>query len=220
MDDLAAWQRLLLWFSPAFPIGGFGWSGGLESAIAAGRVRDRLGMGHWLDGLLHAGGPRNDAILLAHAWRRHDDEAMLAELSELSLAFISAPSRRMESEQMGQAFSRSAETWRGLVPPPLPTPCPFPIALGAWAARGGIGLGESLAGWLGLAAQGQISVGIRLIPLGQSDGLALLADLEETITRLSRQYAQAGLDQLGGIAQAADMDALSHATLKTRVFRS
>src|SRR5688572_1374862 len=69
MSEPAALQRLLTWLSPAFPVGAFAWSAGLETAIAERRVVDAAGLRGWIEGLLAHGGLRTDAILLAQAHR-------------------------------------------------------------------------------------------------------------------------------------------------------
>ena len=69
MTEPAALQKLLTWLSPAFPVGAFAWSAGLESAIADRRVTDSAALQNWLEGVLAHGGLKTDAILLAHAWK-------------------------------------------------------------------------------------------------------------------------------------------------------
>lgn len=68
MSDAAALQKLLTWLSPAFPVGAFAWSAGLESAIAEKAVTDSAGLQNWIGGNLAHGGIRTDAILVAQAW--------------------------------------------------------------------------------------------------------------------------------------------------------
>ena len=86
MTGPAALQRLLTWLSPAFPVGAFAWSQGLETAIADGRVTDAMRLRDWIVGVLAHGALKTDAILLAHGHRGHADAAMLAELADLGLA--------------------------------------------------------------------------------------------------------------------------------------
>src|SRR5689334_11496461 len=49
---------LLLWLSPAFPVGAFAYSHGLEWAVAAGDITDAASLGGWLRDLLDFGAPR------------------------------------------------------------------------------------------------------------------------------------------------------------------
>ena len=90
MSDTAALQRLLTWLSPAFPVGSFAWSQGLETAIADGRVKIAADLKDWIGGSLAHGGLRTDAIILAHGWRAADEAAALQELADLALAVTAA----------------------------------------------------------------------------------------------------------------------------------
>ncbi|RYE73706.1 MAG: hypothetical protein EOP19_28995 [Hyphomicrobiales bacterium] len=69
MTEPAALQKLLTWLSPAFPVGAFAWSAGLESAIADRTLTDSAALQNWLEGTLAHGGLKTDAILLAQAWK-------------------------------------------------------------------------------------------------------------------------------------------------------
>ena len=59
--------ELMIWLSPAFPIGGFAYSQGLESAVAEGWVTDSATLGAWGQVTALHGALRNDLILLFSA---------------------------------------------------------------------------------------------------------------------------------------------------------
>jgi urease accessory protein len=220
MSEPAALQRLLTWLSPAFPVGGFAWSQGLETAIADGRIEDAAALRDWLAGLLAHGGPRTDAILLAHAHRAQADAARLAELADLCLALTPARERHAEAALTGEAFVTAARAWPSEVYSRLPQPCPYPIAVGAVASAQGIGLDAVLLGYLTAAVHTQISVAVRLVPLGQTAGLQVMAALEPQVAELAAAAASARLDDLGGIAYASEIAQMRHETLEPRIFRS
>lgn len=219
MTDAAALQKLFTWLSPAFPIGAFAWSAGLETAIAETLVTDSTSLTNWLDGILTHGGLRTDAILLAHAWRAPDSH-VLGDLTDLYLALLPAAERHSETLGLGAAFSRAAMAWPTDPAPRLPEPCPYPIAVGALAAAHAMPLTETLLAFLTTTVQGQISVAVRLVPLGQTAGLKVLAALEPAIAALAATAAIATLADLGGIAYAADIAQMRHETLEPRLFRS
>lgn len=220
MTDARALQRLLAWASPAFPVGAFAYSAGLETAIADGRVADAAAMRDWLEGSLAAGAARNDAILCALACRGHDDAARLGELADLCLALTPARQRHEELLVTGGAFLDAAKAWPDPVHDRLLRPCPYPVAFGAVAGAAGIGPGDTVLALLTANAQAQISVAVRLVPIGQTDGLAILAAVEPVIAALAPALAQAGEDDLGSASFAADIAAMKHETLSTRIFRS
>lgn len=220
MTDPSALQKLVTWLSPAFPVGAFAWSAGLETAIADGRVRDAARLTDWIEGALRHGGIRTDAILMAHAHRGHADAAALQELADLSLALTPARERWMETTVTGDSYVTATKLWPAGTLAILPSPCPYPIAVGAIAGAHGIGLSDTLLAWLTATVHGQVSVAVRLVPLGQSDGLRVMAALEPAIAALAGEAATAGLADIGGIAYAADIAQMRHETLEPRIFRS
>src|SRR5262245_21836419 len=56
--------RLMMWLSPAYPVGSYSYSHGLEWVVEAGMVRDAATLGGWIEDLLLHGAGRSDAILL------------------------------------------------------------------------------------------------------------------------------------------------------------
>ena len=220
MTDVVALQRLLTWLSPAFPVGAFAWSQGLETAIADGRIKTGSDLKTWLDGLIAHGGIKTDAIILAHAHRGHDDSGKLSELADLVLALTAAAERTLEATLTGDSFAIAARAWPSDVFARLPAPCPYPVAVGAIAGAQGIPLRDTLIGYLTAAIHSQVSVAVRLVPLGQTAGLQVMAGLEAPIAALVEAAASANLDAIGGIAYAADIAQMRHETLGTRVFRS
>lgn len=216
----AALQKLVTWLSPAFPVGAFAWSAGLETAIADGRVRDAEKLAEWIEGALRHGGIRTDAIFLAHAHRSFGDSAALAELADLSLALTASRERWMETTITGDSYVTATKAWPAETLAVLPSPCPYPIAVGAIAGAHEIGLRDTLLAWLTATVHGQVSVAVRLVPLGQSDGLRVMAGLEPAIALLADDAATAGLADIGGIAYAADIAQMRHETLEPRIFRS
>jgi len=213
-------QKLLTWLSPAFPVGAFAWSAGLETAIVRGLVTDRASTQDWITGALLHGGMRTDAILLAHAHTHHRDPAVLQDFADLCLALTPARERHAETTMTGSAFVTAGAAWSVEPQLALPNPCPYPIAVGAFAAAHGIGLLDTLLAFLTATVHGQVSVAVRLVPIGQTDGLAIMAALEPEIARLAALCQHATLDEIGSVAYGADIAQMQHETLPTRIFRS
>ncbi|WP_421759381.1 urease accessory protein UreF [Devosia sp.] len=219
MTEPQALQKLLTWLSPAFPVGAFAWSAGLETAIADRVVTDSTALENWLAGTLAHGGIRTDAILLAQA-HRTTSATELAELADLCLALTPARERLSETSTTGNSFVTATRAWPAEILERLPDPCPYPIAVGAIAAAHQIDLDDALLAYITAATHGQVSVAVRLVPLGQTDGLRVMAALEPTIAALARAAAIATLADLGSIAYAADIAQMRHETLEPRIFRS
>ena len=207
----------MAWLSPAFPTGAYAYSHGLEWAVAAGDVADPRDLLGWLDDLLRHGGGRNDVILLRQAYRAAAEPCRLAEIAELAAAIAPSRERRAETLDIGRAFVAAAAAWS---PSKLPDEIAYPVAVGALAARHDIPEDAAALGYLQAFAANLISAALRLIPLGQSAGLRVLAAIEPAILEVAATTREAGLDDIGGCAWRADLAAMRHETQYTRLFRS
>ena len=216
----AALQKLLTWLSPAFPVGAFAWSAGLETAIVDGRVHDRASAQDWIAGTLLHGGLKTDAILLAHAHAGHNDQARLTDLADLCLALAPARERHAETIATGNAFVLASAAWPTDRPLTLPKPCPYSVAVGALAGAHHIDTRDTLIAFLTATVHSQVSVAVRLVPIGQTDGLAIMAALEPQVAALADLCQHATLDDIGSVAYGADIAQMQHEPLPTRIFRS
>ena len=121
---------------------------------------------------------------------------------------------------IGTAFLAAARAWPSPLLDNLPANCPYPIAVGASAAANDIAIEDATIAFLSSAVQSQVSVAVRLIPLGQTAGLAVIAALEPHVTALAATAVAASLADIGSIAYATDITQMRHETLGTRIFRS
>jgi len=220
MGDNFALTRLMSWLSPAFPTGSFAYSAGLETAIAQGAVTNAGDTRDWIAANLAHGNARTDSILIAHAHRCHNDVIGLSGLAELAFALSTAAERSDEMTAMGQAFKRAASAWPQSETVPLPNPSPYPVTVGAISGAHGLPCLDVLTACLLANAQAQVSVAVRLVPIGQREGVKILAGLEKAIADAAGHAVQASLSDLGTIGYAADIAAMAHETLQTRLFRS
>ncbi len=218
MTEPAALLRLLTWLSPAFPTGGFAYSHGLEWTVEAGDVRDGTMLREWLVDVLAHGSGRTDAIVLRHAHRSWDDADALADLAALAAAAVPGRERRIEMLAQGAAFAASAAAWSGSAV--VARAPPYPVAVGALAGAHAIAEDDAALAYLHAVTSNLISAAVRLVPLGQSTGLAVLAALEPTLLAVARDTHTAGLDDIGGCTFRADIASIRHETQYTRLFRS
>ncbi len=218
--DTRALLRLMAWLSPAFPIGGFAWSGGLERAVEDRLVRNARGLEDWLSTVLQHGSLWNDAVLFCEAWRQADKQGPLSEVAALGLALAGSAERFNETLSLGKAFIAAASAWPHPVFERLPANVPFPVAVGAVAAGHGLPSAPALAAFLHAAVSQAVSAGIRLSVAGQAEGVAIIARLEARIEDLSLRAASTGLEDLGGAAVQAEIASLRHETQHSRLFRS
>lgn len=212
--------RLLTWMSPAFPLGAFSYSGGLESAVEDRRVVNAVDLRQWISLVLARGTFWNDAVLFSQAWNSHENADALADLVELAQALAGSAERCRETVLLGDAFRDAASAWPHDVFACLPKNTPYPVAVGAIAAAHDIALADALAAYLHSSVSQFVSAGIRLGVAGQKDGVAILAQLEAEIAAVAVRAAESTLDDLGSATILADTAAMRHETMGTRLFRS
>ena len=225
--EAAALFRLMTWLSPAFPVGAFSYSSGIEWAVEAGDVTDAASLRDWLAAMLTDGAGFCDAVLLARthcAVTAHDD-ARLRDIAELAAAFVPSRERQLETTTQGRAFidtARAAWSCDGLdeVIAGAGGPIVYPVAVGLVSAAHGIALQQALHAFLHAVVSNWISAGARLIPLGQTDSQRVLAQLEADVAATAGRALAATLDDLGSATFRADLASLRHETQYTRLFRS
>jgi urease accessory protein len=222
--------RLLTWLSPAFPVGSYSYSHGIEHAVEAGLVIDAAGLRTWIESILRYGSGRTDAILLGEAWRaeRNRDDERLGDVLAWAEAFRGTTELALESAAQGRAFLDGV---RAAWPHPrfdallrltehVERTLAYPVAVGVACAIGHIGEGVARLAYLQAFAANLVSAGVRLIPLGQSDGLRVLAGLETTVQAITDESAGLGVADLGTAAWMVDWCSARHETQYTRLFRS
>ncbi len=215
-----ALQKLLQWFSPAYPVGAFSFSHGLEWAVEAGLVTDRDSLVDWLADVLRHGAGRSDAVLLAHAFAAADDSAALAEIAALATALPATAELHLETAMQGDAFARVTEAVWPSLPLGLGADPPYPIAVGVAAARHGLPLPLALSAYLHALTANLVSAGVRIVPLGQSDGQRALAALVPVIEDVAARAPGVPLDDLGTATVTVDWCSMRHERQYTRLFRS
>ena len=220
-----ALYRLMAWLSPAYPVGAFSYSSGIEWTVESGDIKDAGTLKDWLATMLSDGGGFCDAVLFAHAHRAVEDEGELRDIAELAAALAPSKERHLETTAQGNAFveatraawpcaalDRLKQSWDG--------PIAYPVAVAVAAAGHDIPLGAALAAFLQALVANWVSAGVRLVPLGQTDGQRVLAALEPVVAAAAQRALVTPLDDMGASAFRADLASLRHETQYTRLFRS
>ncbi|WP_279111623.1 urease accessory protein UreF [Bartonella apis] len=214
----ASLLRLMTLFSPVFPVGGFAYSHGLEQAVHENFIKNAEDLFNWLDDLLIHGSLHNDAILIAETWRYTNLDQNISPLIEIANAIAASKERLMEIHLQGAAFCRaitetgfSKEIYKAL---------PYPVAVGVLGHQLEISLSSVLTAYLHTFLSNLVQAAIRLVPLGQSDGVKTMAKLEKTILAITGNSDKLTLDNLGSCCFLSDIMAMRHETLYSRIFRS
>jgi urease accessory protein len=223
----AALYRLMAWLSPAYPVGAFSYSSGIEWAVEAGDIKDADSLRRWLALVIADGGGFCDAVFFVQAYRSlaDGDAAALHRVAELAATFAPSKERHLETTAQGAAFlaatraawpcaalDRLAEAWSG--------PVAYPVAVATTAWGHGVPIEPALNAYLQAVTVNLISAGVRLIPLGQNDGQRVLAALEPIVAVTAQRALAVSLDDVGSAAFRADLASQLHETQYTRLFRS
>jgi urease accessory protein len=218
---------LLLWLSPAFPVGAFAYSHGLEWAVEAGDIVDADSLTAWLEDLCAGGAPRADALLFAAAHRAVmlEDWAGLNAANELAIALAGSQERRLETSSQGSAFlvaARAAWDCEALahLPAAGADPVAYAVAVGAASAGHGFRLESALPAFVVAAFANLVSASVRLSAIGQTDGQRILAAMLPRLSAMAAECGSGDLNALGGCAFRSDLAALRHETQYSRLFRS
>lgn len=226
--------RLMTWLSPSFPVGAYSYSHGVEYAVEEGIITDRETLQDWIAHLVRFGSGRTDAVFLraAHDAVSDSDTDRFANTAAWAEAFRATPEMALETTAQGAAFmSTVAAAWPEIDLEPwsdalaaAARPTAYPLAVGTVAALAPIPVAAALAAYLHAFAANLVSAGVRLVPLGQTDGQRATAALERTALAVAKDIA--GLpkitlpEDLGGCMPMADWTSVKHETQYTRLFRS
>ncbi|MBI1778399.1 MAG: urease accessory protein UreF [Proteobacteria bacterium] len=226
MASEAALYRLLAWLSPAYPTGAYSYSHGIEAAVDAGLVTGRSDLVAWVGGILSRGGGRVDGAMFVAAWRAvaAGDLSALDTVVEFAAAWRGTAELALESRAQGSAFLTITGTAWPV--PKLETlvrryeTITLPVAVALAAACHGLPLQPALTAYLAAFAANLVSAGVRLIPLGQSDGQAAIAVLEADVAAAVNAALGSDLGQIGTAAPMVDWCSMRHEVQYSRLFRS
>ena len=225
--ESSALYRLMAWLSPAYPVGAFSYSSGIEWVVEAGDIKDAETLRQWLAAMLAEGGGFCDAVLFVHAHRATatSDDAALRDIAALAAAFVPSKERFLETTAQGRAFldateaawpclalMRLQDAWTGAVA--------LPVAVAVACAGHDIPCEPALGAFVHALTANWISAGVRLIPLGQTDGQRVLAALEAIVAATAARALATPLDEIGSATFRADLATMRHETQYTRLFRS
>ena len=212
--DTEALLTLTQWLSPGFPVGAFAYSHGLEQVIDRGELTSADALARWLEDILEHGSARSDIILLTAAYHAEPDE--LAGIDDTARAFAASSERLTETLDQGQAFARTVDAiWHTNI-----GPCTYPVAVGQAAAHQELPLASTAEVYVHAMMANLVSAAVRLVPLGQTEGQAVLAALAPKIHATAQEASLESLDDLSSACFAMDVAAMQHETQYSKVFRT
>ena len=205
-------MTVMQWMSPAFPIGAFAYSHGLEWAIDKDHVSNGEKLQKWITDLLEYGSLRTDAIFISLILRGHD----VRKMNELSMALCPAGERLLETKLQGSAFAKVIEdVWQQDI-----GELSLPIAVALAAKNQSIEQDLILPAYLHAFCSNLISAAIRLIPIGQTEGQRIMLELYPTISDLVKTASESEIDDLNSACFFSDVSAMEHEHLQPRIFKT
>ncbi|MBA3908963.1 MAG: urease accessory protein UreF [Rhodobacter sp.] len=203
---------LVQWLSPAFPTGGYAYSHGLETVMAAGE-RSAAGLKGWIETVLRFGSGQADAVLLASALRPAAD---FSALDTVARAMAGTKERLSETLEQGAAFARTVSSLTGR---DLPARA-LPVAVGEAVAALNLPAGDVVAVYLHAFTANLVAAAVRFAPLGQTDGQAMLASLHPVMVEIADHAVTAEVGDIATSAFGAELAAMRHEDLDVRIFKT
>ncbi len=203
------------WLSPAYPVGGFAYSHGLEWATDSRAVTDANSTGAWISDVLNHGSGRNDALFLVAAYNANSKKE-LTEIDATARAFCASSERLMETQLLGEAFCGvTAQVWEVDL-----ADLTYPAAVGRAARLHGLPLLLTTQMFVQSFMSNLVACATRLVPLGQTEAQRLIRDLTPLCSRLATEAQDQGLETLSSTAFLSDIASMKHETQYSRMFRT
>lgn len=216
---------LLQLASPVLPVGAYGYSSGLETLVDRGTIDNQTNLKHWLEAELRYGAIRLEAAVMVRAYQ----SVKVGDLKALSYwnMWLSAAREteelRASSWQMGRSLIRLLGELEPQIVPivnAVGSPCNYALAFGIAAAYWDINIKGALLGYLHSWASNLITVGVKLIPLGQTVGQQLLLELQGLFSGAVVEIMGLEDEEMGCCSWGLSLASMGHETLYTRLFRS
>lgn len=219
--------RLLQLASPALPVGAYSYSEGVETLIHQGHIRSGNDLAQWIQAELSGGAMRLDAAVMvrAHqAWEQGELDTLDRWNRWLS-ATRETEELRQQSWQMGRSLLRLLGDLEPAAISALPSalqkyPCNFAVAFGIAAAHWQLPVVETTLVYLQSWGANLISAGVRLVPLGQTEGQRLLGQLIPALDAAVEAIVGLPDQALTACSWGLTLASMAHETQYSRLFRS
>lgn len=222
---------LLQLADPMLPIGGYAHSNGLETYVQLGLVHDAPSAADFVRRMLTANLRYNDASFVRLAYLAAQEADALPPLLALDEECTALKGPREIREASQKLGLRLLKIFRPLTDFPLATAYAaaieggrarghYCLAFGLLAQQLGLPLPEALAAFYYNAAAGLVTNAVKLVPLGQQDGQAILFGLHEQLAGLVRQTLALDRALVGVCNIGFDIRCMEHERLYSRLYMS
>jgi len=171
----------------------------------------------WVTRVLERGSGRNDACLLACAWRaeQRSTPGELDDIDAIAQALVASRERLDEGLAQGRSFARAAATWVDTTT--ADEHRMLSVTTGALAARAELPLKPVLVASAQAFVSNLVWIGARLVPVGQSEALGVISALLPRVQDVAHSACDMQIDSLGSATPLADIASMRHQHLRSRV---
>ncbi|MBE9181960.1 urease accessory protein UreF [Oculatella sp. LEGE 06141] len=217
--------RLLQLVSPALPVGAYSYSEGLETVVQTGTVGDASTLERWLIQELRWGAIRLEAAVVTRVYDCVDsgDVEALTRWNQWLSAMRETEEMRSQSWQMGRSLTRLLQSLEPELRPAIAAcgePCNFAIAFSLAAAHWQINREVTVLAYLHSWVSNLVNAGVRLIPLGQTQGQQVLLNVYPQTIETVQAVLVIPDDELYCCSWGVAIASMNHETLYSRLFRS
>ncbi len=222
MNNLALLQLLRL-CSPTLPIGSYAYSQGLETACHNEYVTSQETLLDWIQGILTHTIQYLDIPVFSRLYDAHTEKHSenIEYWNNYILASRETSELLLEDTQMGGALARlliqldlqESELWKK-------TPCSLLTTFSLACTKWNIDKVTACHGFVWTWCENQVSIGIKLIPLGQTQGQQILTELIPSIELAVKKGLTVENDSIGASCPGAIIASMQHEEQYTRLFRS
>jgi len=214
---------LLQLVSPALPVGAYSYSEGIETLVATGTIASANTLKSWLETELRCGAIRLETAATIRAYRAEGNTDALRYWNAWISASKETEELREQSWQMGSALRRLL----GTIAPSLSSifddlgdNCNYGIAFAIAASHWQIPLEVVAVGYLHSWLSNLVGAGVKLIPLGQTQGQQILIELYPIVEAMATELRSLDDGDLDCCAWGLSLASMNHETLYSRLFRS
>ncbi len=235
--------NLLQLASPTLPVGAYSYSEGLESLVNDGIITNLIQLENWLIDNLKFGSIQMEAAIMVRAYLaiNQEDFSRLIYWQNWANATRDTAELRQQSLQMGRSLIK---LFLNLSTAPIKSLninqdlhlnmidriqqqiaidndfCHWAIAYGITAAHWQIDVNTAILGYLHSWLTNLINAGVKLIPLGQTDGQKLVWSMQPTIYQTTQNILELTDDDLVTCNWGLSLASMTHESQYTRLFRS
>ena len=217
--------HLLQLTSPSLPVGAYSYSEGLETLVYQGAIADGSSLQQWLIQELEYGAIRLETAILVRTYQavRDKDWQTINYWNQWLSAARETEELRQQSWQMGQSLRRlllQLQPDFACFFPDTANPCNFAIAFAIAAAYWEIDPQAAVLGYLHSWSSNLVTAGVKLIPLGQTQGQQVLLALYPSLQQAAMASLKLENEELSSCSWGLAIASMNHETLYARLFRS